>query len=76
MQRNKFTFIVYMLLCISVMSINACTLKRILLLAVSCNELNYSLIITLGKGCVQILIARTSSSPSQNASSAGGGTEL
>lgn len=55
MQRNKFTFTVHRLPCISVMSINPPPFKHILLLAVSCNELNYSLIITLGKGCIQIL---------------------
>lgn len=42
----------------------------------SCNELNYSLIIILGKGCVQILSSRTNPLSPQTASSAGGGTEI
>lgn len=70
MERKKFTFVVHMLSCISVTSINASSFKHVLLLALSCNELNYSLITTLEKGCVQILIAGTCSPPSQSASSA------
>lgn len=70
MERKKFTFIVHMLSCISVPSTNASSFKHVLLLALSCNELNYSLITTLEKGCVQILIAGTCSPPSWSASSA------